>query len=413
VQLISVNDYFTVRRASLLNDLDRQLLTDLYQPLIGYQSLALYISLWSLLDRDLISQPMSIEQILQMMLMPLNRFTPAKDGLEAVGLIKTYRKKNKDSVEYVFELYAPKSPYEFFDDALFKGLLVKYLGEKQVQRLIAYYASSDPLQGYEDVSTSFGKVFHPELDDPSFLIETKRNIINRTSGTIKSTFEISTFIKELKIKGNVKDDLLKKADLVEIERIGNLFGLDELAMAELVLASLTNNSKNPIDYKRLINLAGDEIDFPFIRQRRAISSNITSENDLSKKIRLMDEMSCRDYLRIKQNNTPPTAPDLSLVNDISRKLNLPNPVINALIDYVLDVKDNTLPRSYTEKIAGSLARQNILTSIDAIDYLRKVNLKMSKYQSKDKKTSTKDKGSDKEDVDIDKLLEEFEKGKQK
>ena len=60
-----------------------------------------------------------------------------------------------------------------------------------------------------------------------------------------------------------------------------------------------------------------------------------------------------------------------------------NGVINVLIRYTLDMKDNTLPRKYIEKVAASLVREGVTTVVEALNYLNKVNKK-----SKEKKEST-------------------------
>jgi replication initiation and membrane attachment protein DnaB len=79
-----------------------------------------------------------------------------------------------------------------------------------------------------------------------------------------------------------------------------------------------------------------------------------------------------DFLRYVQQGTQPTGPDIKLVNDLSLKQGLSFPVINALIDYVLQKKNNTLPRAYVEKIASTLAREQIVHAIDAMDFLMKI-----------------------------------------
>ena len=64
---------------------------------------------------------------------------------------------------------------------------------------------------------------------------------------------------------------------------------------------------------------------------------------------------------------------MRLIDDLSSKFNLNNSVINALIDYILTNCDNVLSRAYAEKVAASLAREGVTTTLDAMNYLRKVN----------------------------------------
>ena len=45
--ILSESDMFEVKITSLLADYDRETITNLYQPIIGYTALAIYFSFWS------------------------------------------------------------------------------------------------------------------------------------------------------------------------------------------------------------------------------------------------------------------------------------------------------------------------------------------------------------------------------
>ena len=47
---------------------------------------------------------------------------------------------------------------------------------------------------------------------------------------------------------------------------------------------------------------------------------------------------------------------------LSSKYGLPNPVINAIIDYTLIRCDDTLPLKYIEKVASTIVRKKITTA---------------------------------------------------
>jgi replication initiation and membrane attachment protein DnaB len=98
-------------------------------------------------------------------------------------------------------------------------------------------------------------------------------------------------------------------------------------------------------------------------------------SDLAKKINLMETKSPKDYLAYLQDGTKPAMADIRLINDLSKTYHLPNPVINAVVDYVLTKADNVLSRAYAEKVAASLVRENARTAVDAMNYLRKVDKK--------------------------------------
>ena len=60
----------------------------------------------------------------------------------------------------------------------------------------------------------------------------------------------------------------------------------------------------------------------------------------------------------------------SLIN-----LNLPNGIINAIVDYTLTKKNNILDKFFAEKIASGILREGITTTIDAMNYMKSLNKK--------------------------------------
>ena len=106
----------------------------------------------------------------------------------------------------------------------------------------------------------------------------------------------------------------------------------------------------------------------------------------------MESVSPKKFLALLQNGSQPALADLKLIDSLSKNFNLPNPVINAVIDYTLTNCKNVLSRAYAEKIAASLAREGIETTIDAMNYLN--NFKKSKKSSSPK--NNKDKKEEKE-----------------
>lgn len=110
-----------------------------------------------------------------------------------------------------------------------------------------------------------------------------------------------------------------------------------------------------------------------------------------------------DYLRIKQNNTVPSRADLDIIDDLSKNFGFSNGVINALVDYVLFKADNVLSRKYIEKIASSLARENVTTVIDTMNYLNKINTGWKTSKSPLVKTTGGDNKIQAEEISDDEL----------
>ena len=72
------------------------------------------------------------------------------------------------------------------------------------------------------------------------------------------------------------------------------------------------------------------------------------------------------FLQNKQNGLPVTTVDAKLLDYLSLQLQMKHEVINVLIEYVLNINQNKLPRNYVEKIAGEWIRENIDTKEKAL-----------------------------------------------
>ncbi len=375
---IRKEDWLEIRLASILSDYDRRLLCLLYQPLIGYGATALYFALWSEHDRKNYQEILSHEQLFLFMQIAPGEFQKVREKLEAVGLLRSYMKEENGMRQYIYTLYAPKHPKDFFDDPLFSGLYQKYVGQKEAEKMARYFTTHQNVEGYKEVSASFKQVFVPNFDDDCYqksLSLSKGKKRDRIAGEVPSQFDFGTFFTRLSEKYGLKNDkIFTNAEKKEIERIATLYGMESEQMADIIVRTYEIDDDQHAQFRleKLHQLCQDEKAFPSTYQKAIPQrSKITSQSNLAKKIKLLETTSPYDYLRIKQNLTNPVKSDMNLINTLSNQLKLNTAVINTLIDYVLSVKNNTLPTAYTEKIGASLARAKIATAIDAMNFLNK------------------------------------------
>jgi replication initiation and membrane attachment protein len=371
MQYLSISDFVSVRRASMIGDYDRRLLAELYQPLIGHQGVALFITLDAFHDALGGDEALLVEVYVNHTQMTITDLSIAKARLEAVGLLKTYTKKQADYQIHALELFAPKSPAAFFEDVVLTGLLTEYIGAPMVQKWRLRYGKAAPLTGFTENSASFGEMFHPDFSSPSFSGFAKNETLGRVSAAIESRFDRRAFIDELSKKSQLNMNLFTEAIVDEIDRIANLYGIDELAMAEITLACLVANGAQLLDFEKLRQMAALETKFAFSKTRKRSISKITSTTNKAKKIQLMEENEPKTYFRYRNLNNAPAPADLKLINDIQERYALAYPVINALIDFVLEKTDLKFPRDYVEKVAATLVRAQVTSAIDAMEFLNR------------------------------------------
>ena len=425
MKVLTNNDFLEVRLASLIADFDRDTLSNLYQPMIGYEALSLYMTLWSEAHNERISPLCTHEQLFLRMRMPAGAFVEARKYLEATGLLKTYVSQGQDFKIYHYELYAPKSPRGFFDDALLYGMLIKSIGESNSTRLKNIYLV-EPKQDYgEEITAKFAEVFHPEFNDQAFLEAANEDnkTKGRNAGKIKGQFSYEQFFVYLSKISQIKESAFNKSEMKEVERLATLNGVNEEEAAFLVnsLYDPTQKKGSRLNFEKLSKNMQEMTDQKYrrsTRTRRNAPNLMSGETDLARKINLMETNSPKDYLSILQGGTKPASADLKVINDLSKNYHLPNPVINAVVDYVLYKADNVLSRPYAEKVAVSLVRENILTAVDAMNYLKKVDKKsrskkVNKTFVKVLETEHKDNKEDNNkdwESDWDKFLDEINGG---
>jgi replication initiation and membrane attachment protein len=380
---LSANDFYEVQASSLLSELDTQALVMLYQPFIGVEAIASYLTLKQRLLFQDITGIETIQQLLILLDLNLTQFHHARLRLEGVGLIQTTRVSIGDAFQYRFDLFAPKTVHAFFDDPLLSGMLRLAIGDKRMDHIQQMYAKT-PLDGTsENVSASFGEVFHPDLNHPAFLHVSNRALLGRQSASSRRTFDIEN-LKQHLLQQDISVSILE-SQWTTLSDYATLYGLDELALAELLLSErVLNLMTGVINYDELGRLAALEKRLPFVRKRQQ-AKRLEETSDKAVQVNLMETLSPLDYLRLKQHGADPSSPDVKLITDLYFSQQLPHPVINALVDYVLTTQDNTLSRAYTLKLAASLSREKLEHAIDTLDYFTKVAQKGMKAPKSSKR----------------------------
>ena len=114
----------------------------------------------------------------------------------------------------------------------------------------------------------------------------------------------------------------------------------------------------------------DEVSYGVRTQvKRSKKNVVVGEEGLAAKIKYFETANPKDVLRVLQNNTKPARADLNILSSLAEDYHLVNPVINVIIDFVLQMNNNVLSKYSVEKIASSISREGVETAIDAMEYL--------------------------------------------
>lgn len=375
-------DSFIVINHTFLNDQNREVLSLLYQPVMGSIAFNLYVTLWGFIGDEDVNH----YDIVNTMQIKLEDICIAREKLEALGLLKTYVKKGNLN-EYIYELYSPLSAYEFINNPILDTSLFNNVGKKAYENIINKFSIPNiNLDEYKDISKTFKDVF-------SFT-QTKR-INNKNIIKVKHLgldFEPTIDLRE--VLGNISSELIDYKSIdsntrMLIYQLALVYGYDNKTMTMIITDSLGCNKKiepevlktNCRNYYKFEN----KNHVPAIIDREqpyAWRSNTNGKSKLDIYIKDLEETSPKEFLTIKNGGCEPTKSDLKLIEYLLIDLNLKPGVVNALIDYVLKINNNKLNKAYVEKIASQWVRSNINTVADAIEIAKKENKRKTKPQVK-------------------------------
>lgn len=371
-------DTFVVVNKTVLNDQDRKILTMLYQPIIGSNSISLFFTLWSYLDKlELMSIECTHHHLMMSMRNRLEEIIEAREKLEAIGLIRTYIKKDNIN-NYIYELYSPLNPYEFLNNPILSVSLYNNVGKVEYEKLKEYFKIPRfNLRDYEDISCNFSDVF--EVSNISsfenMTNDLKRVNINKLSLVSKIDLEnvISLIPDEML---NIRSITRDTKDL--IYKLSFIYNLDDEQMSELIRNSLSD--KKTIDKSLLrensrkfyqFENSGKLPSIIYRNQPEYLRKPVGDTSNRAKMIYQFETTSPYDFLVSKHSGSTPTKNEYKILEYLLIDMNLKPGVVNVLIDYVLKINNNKLVKNFIELIAEQWSRSKIETVEDAMNFAEK------------------------------------------
>lgn len=383
-------DIYTVVNSTILTEIDKKIIINLYEPIIGSQAVSLYLTLWSDLDRlEIISKNYTHHHLMTILKTRLEDILQARKALEAVGLLKTFLKENDNINEYIYELYSPLSAYEFFNHPVLNVLLLNNVGDAEYNDIKKYYKRvSVSKSDYQEITSSMNETFKSVNSIESINNEIVKE--NKLGVNLDSILDFDLIEASIP-KGMLSNKALNKKTKELINNLAFVYNLDSIKMSNIIIASIDGvglidkeklrlNARNNYQYNNNGSL-------PTLIYRIQPNYLKTPSGDTSNRGRIIyafENTRPYDFLKIKNKNIEPTPRDLHILEHLAVDFNLPAGVINVLVDYVLKVNEGRLNKSYLETIAAEISRKGIKTVPDAMD-----NLKRSRNKQANKNTIKK------------------------
>jgi len=393
-------DTYTVLCKSIITDLDRKLITFLYQPIIGYTAVSLYFTLLDDLEQMFISEDFTHHHLMATMQLKLEKIIEAREKLEAAGLLKTYLKRENVN-NYAYLIFAPLSASEFLNHPILNVVLYNNLGKTEYDKIVKYFrAPRISLKEYTDVSKKFSDVFQSTAG--SFVFENE-DVLDRNSNRLQIVSGIDLNLLIESIPKNMVHEKCFTPDVLELlENLSYVYKLDMDVLIGLVRDHL--NERGFLDKTEFRKACRNYYQFensgrlPTVVYKTQPEYLRTPKGDTSKKARLIytfETTTPYDFLASKCKSGEPSSRDMRLIEELMVDFKLNPGVVNVLIAYVLHINNKKLNKNYVETIAGQWQRIPIETVEEALELTQKEYKKQKKKQEvkqvvKNVKTSSKE-----------------------
>ena len=396
-------DCYTIYNKGIITSEKIKILTNLYQPIIGYTAVSLYLTLFNDLNqKQCDNNSYTHHHLMTSMQLKLDSIIDARYKLEGIGLLKTYIKQGEID-EYMYILYSPLSAYEFFNHPILNVVLYNNIGVREYEKLQSYYKVPRIItKDYQDITKSFEQIYTSNTNTKLLFDNSDIQNDNIKKLEIKSNFDMDLLISS--IPKRLLNDRCFNEEMKElILNLAYIYKIDNINMQGLVRNSL--NERGLIDKTELRKSCRNFYQFEnngrlptliYNKQPEYLKTPLGNDSRLSKLIYYFENTSPNDFLRKCYGNTEPTNRDKKLIENLMYEQKLNPGVVNVLIDYVLKVNHKKLNKDYLETIVGQWKRLKVETVVDAIEVCKKEHKKWKKTVFK---VSEKETNNDKKDLE--------------
>ena len=387
-------DTYTVVNKTIIKDIDRKLITMLYQPIIGYTASSLYFTLIDDLDkREILSEDLTHHHLMSTMQLKLDDIEIARKKLEAVGLLKTYYKKDTIN-HYVYMIYSPMEASEFLNHPVLNIVLYNNLGKKEYDRIVDYFkVPKINTKDYVDITSTFSNVFKSvsgniliENDDVRQQETSKIKVDNKVDFNMIISSIPSSMISPRCFNEETKELINSLAYTYDIDNI-NMQGLVKNSINEKGLIDKIELRKNVRNFYQFEN-DGKLPTYVYSKQPDYLKAPLGDTSKWAKIVYTFESVHPYDFLKSKNKNGEPSERDMRIIESLLVDQKLTPGVVNVLIDYALKVNNQKLSKAYIDTIAGQLNRLHVETVEDAMRVIKKEHTKLKK-QHESKKDNVK------------------------
>ncbi|WP_033541349.1 replication initiation and membrane attachment family protein, partial [Planococcus sp. CAU13] len=384
-------DAFKIRLPYPFSDYDRQLLTLLYQPMIGAEAVSLYLSLWA--EGETLRAETPHYSLMNTLGMPISKIFESRIQLEAIGLLKTYR-KGSDSRTFLYELCPPLDPKDFFTDPLLSMFLFSKIGDIAYRRVRdRFVIPAEDIDSFEEVSRTFTDIFQPVHAKAGYPHDSQ-NLQQRSRKGYKAEYDFDFSLLHQGLSEQLVPKRVLTAPIKEsICKLAFLYGWGPLEMQKVILLAIDDDYRLTIEgikksaseyYKMTVSTTAPKLEPVLTKAPEETAEPKTRQDEL---VLYLESASPIEVLRDIAGGKEPMPADVQLANNLVMHHGMEPAVVNVLLQYVLLRTDMKLTKGYVEKIASHWIRKNVSTAAEAMELARTEHAQYVKWKSEGSPTA--------------------------
>lgn len=354
----------------------------LYQPLIGIEAVHLYefFVYEARLTKQLSVDKQTHHTLMNHLNLPLQTIYEARLKLEAIGLLKTYKIEDRQGKLYTYDLVAPFTPQQFFNDLMLVELLERQIGSRRFEQLQAYYVSiEEKSPEREEITASFHDVF--QTYEPSSTTIPQQNLPEAKPEIQLEQVDFTLIEAALEQRNIPLARVLTKTNKRIITQLTNLYGLESYELEKALLWALTEEHHLDIeqfkaachDFSATKEHAG-KVKLALKSNRGATEGRVVETNQskpaskIDELVARLESISPKQLLEDLSGGNHADEQDLKMISEIMIKQGLSAPVMNVLIHFTMLKTNMMLSRPYMERVASHWSRAQLKTAKEAMDF---------------------------------------------
>ncbi len=368
------SDTFIVSGEGLCSEIDYQVLTLLYQPIIGQSAFTLYMTLMNLMNRqDFISDEYLHSDLESLMGMKVSEIEQERFKLEAIGLLITFFANDN----FTYEIKLPLSARSFINDGILGEYLIASITKTRFKKLLKIFKVKAPNKKQKyNISKAFNEVF-PALETVDNEYESDL-VANKTKSFAKLTnYNFNWRLFSETINPEVYNyENITEAIKAKIEQLSYVYGLDEIMMVDIFIKSL--DEFNNVNIEVLAKSARSNYHIePIDPNKEEVQSKPVDADNITEYFKTITP---KDLLAELGDGLVSSA-DLRHVERLIDEVGLDSGVVNVLLAYIAKTKGNNLPSyQYIQKVGMGWKRDKIDTVELALDYIKHLDSVKDKPQ---------------------------------